>query len=372
MPSRTSAWPSGWPTFTSEDNDPSNAFQKDLKASIVEEYGAEALRTSWIKTCQALNSVTSRISTLGNEAIPIFSYDELLSTSNENASRCMKDTGCFIIRGVIPKAEAAHHFEDLKTFIADNKDTITGWPAKSVAIYHLYSSPTQLKIKTNPRHLKAQRLINSLWTDSSCSPAEQTAQCEPILYPDALRIRQPGQKFLGLGPHIDAGSLARWADVDYRKTYNAILSGHPENYDPYDMAHRKNANPAIFPSGAQSSVLRTFQGWTALTPCKPGEGGLMLVPDIKIVTAYMILRPFFVAPEEGDWRDPELWKIDDETGWFPGTYVWDSQLLSPASHPHLYLEDTLLSIPDMEPGDTVWWHTDVGLQSLKFAISGIS
>jgi hypothetical protein len=88
----------------------------------------------------------------------------------------------------------------------------------------------------------------------------------------------------------------------------------------------------------------------------------MLVPDIKIMTAYMILRPFFVSPEDGDWRDPELWKVDEETGWFPGTYVWDSQLLSPASHPHLYLEDTLLSIPDMEPGDTVWWHADVGLQ----------
>ena len=87
----------------------------------------------------------------------------------------------------------------------------------------------------------------------------------------------------------------------------------------------------------------------------------MLVPDIKIVTAYMILRPFFVAPEDGDWKDPELWKVDEDTGWFPGTYVWDSQLLSPASHPHLYLEDTLLSIPDMEPGDTVWWHADVGL-----------
>ena len=84
----------------------------------------------------------------------------------------------------------------------------------------------------------------------------------------------------------------------------------------------------------------------------------MLVPDIKTVTAYMILRPFFKKPD-GDWTKAEHWEIDDETGWFPGTYRWDSQLLSPASHPHLHLEKTLMSVPAMEPGDTIWWHADV-------------
>lgn len=85
----------------------------------------------------------------------------------------------------------------------------------------------------------------------------------------------------------------------------------------------------------------------------------MLVPDIKVVTAYMVLRPFFKAPEEGDWKDAKKWEIDDESGWFPGAYRWDSQLLSRESHPHLYLEETLMSVPDMEPGDTIWWHTDM-------------
>lgn len=89
----------------------------------------------------------------------------------------------------------------------------------------------------------------------------------------------------------------------------------------------------------------------------------MLVPDIKTVTAYMILRPFFTAPADGDWKDPEKWEIDEKSGWFPGTYRWDSQLLSPASHPHLILEDTLMSIPKMRPGDTVWWHADVSRTS---------
>lgn len=183
MPSRTSSWPSGWPSFTPKDNDLSNTFQKVLKASVIAEYGAEALHVSWTKTCNALNSVTSRISTLGNTSIPVLSYDEALSATNYEFRERMKATGCFIIRGVISKAETVQHFGDLKTFIADNEDIITGWPAKSVAIYHLYSSPTQLKIRTNPRHLKVQRFLNSLWTDSSCSLAGEVAQSEPICTP---------------------------------------------------------------------------------------------------------------------------------------------------------------------------------------------
>lgn len=355
-------WPAGWPSFTPKDNDPTDTFQKHLKPSIIAEYGAGNLRTAWIKTCNALTAVTSRLKTQGNTSVPVFQADEVFS--NPEVLETMKEAGCCIVRGVIPRSEASQYFNDLQYFIEENKETITGWPAESVAIYHLYSSPVQLKIKTHQRHLQLQRLLNSTWTDSSCSPEQQTAQKEPILYPDGLRIRQPGQVFLGLGPHIDGGSLSRWADTEYRATYHEILSGNPERYDPYDMAHRKNANPAMFPGGAQCSVMRAFQGWTALTSSRPGEGGLMLVPDIKVVTAYMILRPFFNAPE-GEWTKPEDWEVDEETGWFPGTYRWDSQLLSPESHPHLRLEKTLISVPEMEPGDTIWWHTDVRIFSIK-------
>jgi hypothetical protein len=358
MTTRTSTWPTGWPTFTPNDHDPFDTYSNELKASIIAEYGASALRESWIKTCNALAGITSRIRTMGDASIPVFSYEEVIAADHGPALREMKAAGCFIIRGVVSIDEAAQEFEELQTFIADNRESITGWPAESVAIYHLYSSPTQLRLRTHSRHLKLQRLLNSLWGDKSYSNKELTATFEPVLYPDGFRIRAPGQDFLGLGPHIDAGSLSRWADDQYRRTYSKILSGKPEEYDPYEMEHRKNANPGLFPGGPHSSVLRTFQGWTALNSCQPGGGGLMIVPDIQTVTAYVILRPFFKAPEDGDWKDPEKWEID-ETGWFPGTYRMDSQLLSPASHPHLLLEDTLLSIPEMEPGDTVWWHADV-------------
>lgn len=87
---------------------------------------------------------------------------------------------------------------------------------------------------------------------------------------------------------------------------------------------------------------------------------LLSCVEIKVVTAYMLLRPFFKLMEgkEGEWEEGENWEID-ESAWFPGTFRWDSQLLSRESHPHLRLEETLRSVPDIRAGDTVWWHADV-------------
>ena len=177
-----------------------------------------------------------------------------------------------------------------------------------------------------------------------------------------MRIRPPGIPFRGLGPHIDAGSLCRWADPVYQSFYSAVFSGHPELLDIYDLTMRKDANQAMFPGSAHSRVFRSFQGWTALTSAGPGEGSLMLYPNVKWTIAYLLLRPFFRAPDsdsEEDVMDAGKWTFDPETPWFPGTFRADSQLLSPSSHPHLRLRECMVGIPKMNPGDTVWWHADM-------------
>lgn len=103
MPSKTSTWPEGWPSFTPKDNDPTDTFQKDLKASIITEYGADNPNTAWMKTCNALNGVTSRLSSQGNTSVPIFQADEILA--NGRALESMKEAGYCIIRGVIPRPQ---------------------------------------------------------------------------------------------------------------------------------------------------------------------------------------------------------------------------------------------------------------------------
>jgi len=355
MSGKISNWPSGWPKFTSKESNTHDTFELELKMEILKTYGAENIKKAWVKAVRNLEPVISEIAAKGNTVIPVLTYDQVIDATPETVAT-MQTSGCFVIRGVISTEEATSHFAELQKFVADNKESITGWPASNPAIFHLYYTPTQLKLRTDPRHLKLQKALNSLFHDSN--PQIEPSSSDPILYADAVRMRAPGQEFLGLGPHIDAGSTCRWADKAYRSSYTSIFSGYPELYDPYDLGLRKFANLRLFNGSAHSSVFRAFQGWTALTGAAPTEGSLMLLPNIKEVTAYLILRPFFKMPADGS-LEPEKWELDLESGWFPGTERDNSQMLSPESHPHLKLKETLVSIPAIRPGDTVWWHADV-------------
>jgi hypothetical protein len=88
----------------------------------------------------------------------------------------------------------------------------------------------------------------------------------------------------------------------------------------------------------------------------------MIYPNLKSVIAYLLLRPFFQLPKDADVMDPHNWTLDEKTGWFPGTFKTESQRLSRDSHPHLRLEECLVYMPQVNPGDTVWWHCDVSVR----------
>ncbi|KAF7561093.1 hypothetical protein G7046_g3041 [Stylonectria norvegica] len=352
MSGKAVPWPD-WPEFN-----PSTAEGGDdlvgYKQAIVEKYGQEALVKSWLKVCKELESVTEKIATGGNSVIPIVEYDDVFSLSSEK-KQDLKDVGCFVVRNVFKSEQADTWFKDLKEYVAANSQSIKGWPVETPFILNLYYSPTQMAARSHPNQLKLSEALNDFWHDDSGASTP-----EPLSYTDGVRIRPPGVKFRGLGPHIDAGSLSRWADDTYTSTYDAVFSGNPENLDNYDLTGRKSAKQALFPGSAHSRVFRSFQGWTALTKAGPRQGTLMLYPNVKWTIAYVLLRPFFEQPEsDKDIMDATKWKFNPTNPWFPGTFRGDSQLLSPTSHPHLRLHDCLVSIPPLNPGDTVWWHADM-------------
>ena len=360
MPASIREWPA-WAEYTSEDA----ASVKDpeflaIKKSIIAEYGAEALRKSWIKVCKQLEAITDEIADKGNTIIPTFETSQVLDDGfTAVQEQEIKRIGAFVCRGTVPATETTSLYSDLKQYVADNKDSIQAWPAESPSMLVLYNSPTQNALRSHPNHLKLQRKLNELWHDST----DETSP-DPLVYLDGVRDRAPGQPFLGLGPHIDAGSLCRWADPTYRKVYGSIFSGEPDNHDPYDLGVRKNADQELYKGMAHSTVIRTFQGWTALTPTAPREGTIMVYPNIKTAIAYVLLRPFFTPPQDLAYiMDSEKWTLNDSTGWFPGTTKPDSQRLSRASHPHLRLEECMVYMPQINPGDTVWWHCDVCLSN---------
>jgi hypothetical protein len=361
MPGTVRQWPA-WPEFGTTSADSKDSKDKDYvdaKKAVIEEYGAESLRKAWIATCEKLKEVTEEIATQQTAIIPVFDADKIIPNGFSDTELAqIRQTGCFVVKGVIPHEEAKQLYADMVQYIADNRKDIKGWPEETPSILKLYNSPTQNAIRTHPNHTKLQKVLNQLWHDESGGTSPN-----PLIYLDAVRNRPPHQPFLGLGPHIDAGSLCRWADPQYRKVYSKVFAGEPDTHDAWDLGVRKDADQDLFKGGAHSTVLRSFQGWTALTRAAANEGTLLLVPNLPTTLAYMLLRPFFKPPQdEADIMDASKWTLD-ESGAFPGTMKPDSQRLSRSSHPHLRLEECLVHIPTMAAGDTVWWHTDVGYRA---------
>jgi hypothetical protein len=357
MPGKLKVWPA-WREFkdTSRDDNYDTDYAR-VKQEIITQYGEHAIRKSWLRVCEDLKIVTDNLASQGSDAVPVFEMQEILDHGlSESQKERAKNTGCFIVRGVILEEDANSLFRDLKEFTTSNHGRINGWPADSPSMLNLYNSPTQIAVRTHPNQILLQQAFNELWHDASTETS-----AEPLSYTDAARIRPSGQAFLGLGPHIDAGSFARWADPNYRKVYDHIFSGSPELHDAYDLNLRKDANQYLYPSQAHSAVLRSFQGWTALTPTSAHCGTLMLYPNVSLCIAYLLLRPFFTPPigTEAEIMDATKWTFDQDSAWFPGTFKEQSQLLSPSTHPHLRIKECLVHIPSMKAGDTVWWHTDV-------------
>jgi hypothetical protein len=116
-------WPP-WPLFSVEkgENKPENVTYKRI---IVEKYGAESIRRSWLQTCASLQQVTAEIEAKKTDIIPVLTFNEILNASEEKKEE-LKSLGCFVVRGVVPREEATRWYWDLKGYVEDNKKSITG------------------------------------------------------------------------------------------------------------------------------------------------------------------------------------------------------------------------------------------------------
>jgi hypothetical protein len=138
---------------------------------------------------------------------------------------------------------------------------------------------------------------------------------------------------------MDAGTVERWIDPGYQQVYENIFAGDWHGYDPFDAMHRLKTRE--IPSPAVCSMFRTYQGWTALTRQGPKDGTLRLIPIAEGI-AYVLLRALQDDVDEADL-----------CGAAPGRALG----ISPEWHSDLIAG--LVSIPEVMPGDTVFWHTDI-------------
>jgi hypothetical protein len=254
-----------------------------------------------------------------------------------------------VIRGTFDQAQAKAWDNEIAAYVEENgldaklanaaEDKYFGTLASAKPqIYGIYWSRPQVQARQSESLTRVRVFLNNLWQAESERQRHFDPNQVPV-YADRIRRRPPGSASLGLSPHVDGGSVERWLDDNFRKVYRHVFSGNWREYNAYDAAYRPEAREV--PSPAVCSMFRTFQGWTALTRQGKGDGTLQLIPIAESMV-YVLLRALQDDVPE-----------DDLCGAQPG------RALSVNPQYHSLLIEALSSIPTMEPGDTVFWHSDV-------------
>jgi Protein of unknown function (DUF1479) len=286
----------------------------------------------------------------GQAVIPIVQYADVASgaVSTQLIAK-IKDRGACVIRGTFEQAQAKAWDNEIAAYVEENgldaklanaaEDKYFGTLASAKPqIYGIYWSRPQVEARQSESLTRVRVFLNSLWQAESEGQRHFDPNQVPV-YADRIRRRPPGSASLGLSPHVDGGSIERWLDENFRKVYRHVFSGNWREYNAYDAAYRPQAREV--PSPAVCSMFRTFQGWTALTRQGKGDGTLQLIPIAESMV-YVLLRALQDDVPE-----------DDLCGAQPG------RALSVNPQYHSLLIEALSSIPTMEPGDTVFWHSDV-------------
>ena len=282
--------------------------------------------------------------------IPELEFNDISIKNQKIIKEKVFKRGCVIIRNVFDKKKMKdlnenldkyilenNYFEDQKKKIGIDKyfsDLKSGKPQ----IFGLYWSKTQSEIRHSKEMQLVKKWLNNLWNYNY----EDKIVFDPnkeLVYADRVRRREPGDDTLGLSPHCDAGSIERWIDKAYQKIYSDIFEDNFKNYNPFNAKYRDEI--IEFESPAVAHVFRTFQGWTALTEQGPNDGTLQLIPIAKGM-AYVLTRALLDDVPENELCGSKAGKA-----------------LSINEKYHSLLLKGLISIPKMNPGDTIWWHPDV-------------
>ena len=242
----------------------------------------------------------------------------------------------------------------------------TGFPSDKPAVYELYWAPSQILARAHPNILKAQAFLMSHWHCANKLALISTTSLTS--YADRFRIRPPGDAAFALGPHVDGGSCERWEEEGYGRgeVYKNIFCGEWEKYDPWESSCRLPVVSDLYNGPGACSMFRMFQGWLSMSETAPGEGTLMVNPLFSKATAYYLLRPFFkpiqqIGADVGQiaYLDPDNWIMEKEcTPSLHGAVPSTCQELNNVLHPHLRLDDTMVHVPKVQPGDYVAWHCD--------------
>lgn len=286
----------------------------------------------------------------GEPVWPVIDYADIeAGRVSPDQIHALHRRGCAVINGHFPKAQALAWDKQLVDYVEHNDfdrqyrgpgdDFFGTLTASRPEIYPIYWSQPQMDARQSERMARVQVFLNRLWKVES----EGETWFDPernCIYPDRIRRRPPGTSSKGLGAHTDSGALERWLLPAYQKVFRHLYNGNFSQYDPWDAAYRTEVHE--YEGGTTlCSAFRTFQGWTALSDMKHDQGVLFTVP-IPAAMAYILLRPLL-----DDVPEDELCGVSPHRV-LPVSEEWHPLLLR-----------GMTTIPDVEAGDSVWWHCDM-------------
>ena len=302
----------------------------------------ESLLAKEISTIEAAN-----IS--GESVIPEIAFSDITKNRVDNTTiEAVKRRGAVVVRGVFTQEKASGWYGELESYLDNNgyyeQDNpeldhyFSDLKSDRPQICAVYWSKPQVEARQSPKLAQARSFLNRLWNyqDNETLHFDPDRECT---YVDRVRMRQPGDTSLGLSPHIDGGSVERWLGDNYQQVYRSLFSSNWQDFNPFNGAFRPEVEGVDSP--AVCRAFRTWQGWTALTPQGPGDGTLQLIPTTLCI-AYVLLRPF----QEDVPEDMLCGAAEGRAQAI--TTEWHSLLLR-----------GLVSVPKVNPGDTVWWNPDV-------------
>jgi ectoine hydroxylase-related dioxygenase (phytanoyl-CoA dioxygenase family) len=255
--------------------------------------------------------------------------------------------GSVVVKGNFDRATALAWDQNIVDYVTENQffenyrgpgDDFFGTVGSKPEIYPIYWSGAQMQARQHPNMAATHSFLNRLWTYDDGA----TKWFDPdhnLAYPDRIRRRPPGTTSKGLGTHLDPGTLDLWMSSGYQRAFASLFRGDFASHNPWSAAHRVDA--AQYPGSTMCSAFRTFQGWTALCDMKHDQGVLQTIPIPKAF-AYLLLRPLLDDVADDDLCGVQLSRT------FPVNERFHS-ILTPAKS----------LIPDVEAGDTVWWHCDL-------------
>jgi hypothetical protein len=284
----------------------------------------------------------------GETVWPVIGYADIeAGTVPDETLGLLRRRGCLVVRGHFGRDQALTWDRNIVDYVESNQfsehyrgpgDDFFASVNSRPEIYPIYWSPAQMQARQHDRMARVQAFLNNLWEHES-DGVQWFDPARYLLYPDRIRRRPPGTDSAGLGPHLDPGTLDLWMTQGYQKAFRHLFDGTVERYDPWDAAHRTAAPQ--YPGTTMCSAFRTFQGWTALSDMPHDQGVLHTVP-IPGAMAYLMLRPLLADVPDDDMCGVTIGRA------FPASPKWHAPLLR-----------ALSGIPDVQAGDSVWWHCDM-------------